>query len=256
MCHFDVTNEKAMMVEDRVERLQKQTNNIGRKLRKIQADFKARKFRHKPAMLEEKGISSSQSSLFQSDDSEPLQDEQQDMQGQLCRPLTYNKKPLSHEMTKLSRRRQVSGIRDVLKLAALEEGVTVSQLLGYLLHLDNYHLGDNKIATTGWKIFCGETVDEKPEVSINEAIWMIETGGISQKVWQEFRLKLLDRIKLPPVNLVRAENQRHRPALTEYKHGVQASLVECLSLSLTDRLQYIDVSGLDNAQRQIFFSFN
>ena len=264
LCPFDVTDEEAMMLEDRAERLQQQTTKISKKLYKIQADFKARKFRKKPAMLEEKAFSSSQSSLF---DSEPLHDalqealqeaEDQKRGGQANRPTVYNKKPLAHEIAQKSRKRRVAAIRDLLEQAAREEcgGITVTSLLGYLLHLENYNGGDRSIAATGWMIFCGETVKEKPEVTVEEAIWMIETGSISQLVWQEFRLRLLDRIRLPPVNSVRAENQKHRPTLMEYKHGVRASLVECLSLSLTERLQYIDVSGLDSAERQIFFTFS
>ena len=41
------------------------------------------------------------------------------------------------------------------------------------------------MAATGWRIFSGENIFEKPEISVEEAIWMIETGGINQLVWQE-----------------------------------------------------------------------
>ena len=133
---------------------------------------------------------------------------------------------------------RVSGKREILEAWAEEEGVSVTKLLGYLLHLENYHAGERSVAALGWRIFTGENVFEKPEVSLEEATWIMEKGRISQVVWQEIRLRLLDRIKLPPVNLVRAENQLHRPTLTEYQHGVKASLSQCLSLTLTERLQY------------------
>ena len=80
---------------------------------------------------------------------------------------------------------------------------------------------------------------------MNEAIWMIELGRISQAVWLEYRLRFRDRIVLPTVNKVRGENQKHRPELTEYEHGVLASLETCLSLTITDRLQYIDLTGVN-----------
>ena len=85
---------------------------------------------------------------------------------------------------------------------------------------------------------------------------MIEIGRISQVVWQEIRLRLLDRIKLPPVNYVRAENQLHRPHLSEYQHGVKASLIQCLSLTLSERLQLIDISSLDAPNLKVFYKFS
>ena len=93
------------------------------------------------------------------------------------------KKPLNYGMSQYSRRRRVSDKREVLEKWAEEEGVTVTQLLGYLLHLENYHAGDKSIAAIGWRIFTGEHVFVKPEVTVQEAIWMIEIGRISQVVW-------------------------------------------------------------------------
>ena len=87
------------------------------------------------------------------------------------------------------------------------------------------------------------------------ATWMIEKAGISQVVWTEFRLKLLDRIWLPPVKYVREENKLHRPALSEYRHGVKAPLKSCLSLTLSERLQFMDLSSLDQASLKIAFKF-
>ena len=79
---------------------------------------------------------------------------------------------------------------------------------------------------------------------------------MSQAVWQEVRLRLIDRIWLPPVNRVTEENQLHRPDLREYMDRVKASLGQCLSLTLTERLQFLDLSGLDPASLQLAFSFN
>ena len=68
---------------------------------------------------------------------------------------------------------------------------------------------------------------------------------MSQVVYLELRLRLRDRIYFPPVMHVRAENQRHRPALHIYRHGVKAPLLECLSLTLSERLQNMDLSHLN-----------
>jgi hypothetical protein len=140
---------------------------------------------------------------------------------------------------------------------AEEEGLSVTKLLGYFLHLDNYHSGEKSLAAIGYRIFAGEKVFNKSEISLDEAIWMIELAGISQAAWLEFRLRLQDRIVLPPVNKVREENKNKnkRPDLTIYKNGVMASLNTCLSLTLTDRLQHINLTGLSDEGRQISFKF-
>ena len=67
----------------------------------------------------------------------------------------------------------------------------------------------------------------------------------SQALYLEVRLRFLDRFVLPPVMKIVAENKLHRPALAEYKNGVKAPLVSCLSLTLTDRLRVVDLSSLN-----------
>ena len=55
--------------------------------------------------------------------------------------------------------------------------------------------------------------------------------------------------------MVREENQRHRPQLAEYKNGVLGSLVQCISLTLQERLQLLDLSALDPESLRVSFSF-
>jgi hypothetical protein len=156
-------------------------------------------------------------------------------------------------MSQKSRRRQASEKRDSLDLWAQEEGVSVTVLLGLLVYLENWNGGDRSLAAIGWKMFTGETVPEKAALTVEEAVWLIERSGMSQAVYLETRLRLLNRIYLPPVMHIRAENERHRPALLEYKHGVKAPLMQCLSLTLTERLQPMNLSGLDEHTRQVVF---
>ena len=156
-------------------------------------------------------------------------------------------------MDQRSRRRRVAEMRELLMQWAEGEGVSTTALLGLLLYFDNWSSGDRNIARTGWNIFKEEEVKAFPSVTLEEAIWMIERSGMSQAVYQEIRLRLKDRMYFPPVMHVRAENQRHRPALQEYHRGVKASFKQCLSLSLTERLQHMDLSGLDRGQLQIYF---
>ena len=126
-----------------------------------------------------------------------------------------------------------------------EEGVTVSELLGYLLYLDNYHTGDRGLSAVGWKVFSGEKLCDRHEATLEEAQWMIERGALSQAVYLEMRLRFLDRFILPAVMHVTTEARRHRPSLTEYRHGVKAPLIQCLSLTLLERLQKMDLSKLN-----------
>ena len=45
---------------------------------------------------------------------------------------------------------------------AIEEGISTTQLLGYLLYLENYHKGAGRnILAIGWKIFLGNEISEK-----------------------------------------------------------------------------------------------
>ena len=105
--------------------------------------------------MEEVGISSSQYSIF---DSEPMSDIEnalsdvessqpvsQPASQPSKRPETYKKKPLTEEMAQRSRRRRVVEKRVMFEKWAEEEGLSVTKLLGYFLHLDNYHSGEKSL---------------------------------------------------------------------------------------------------------------
>ena len=151
-----------------------------------------------------------------------------------------------------SRRRRVEGKREVFRTWAEEEGITESALAAFLLYLENWNV-DKGVSSTAWRIFMGEKVNSSPVVTLEESIWLIEKSGMSQAVYLEMRLRFKDRIYFHPVQHIRAENQLHRPVLTEYKHGVKAPLLQCLSLTLTERVQLMDISGLDPSTLQIVF---
>ena len=134
-----------------------------------------------------------------------------------------------------------------------DEGVSPSVLLGYLLYLENRSGGDQALSDIGWKIFKGGSWKANPSASLEEAIWMVERSGMSQAVYLDVRLRFKDRFSFPPLMQIRAENHRHRPALTVKRHGVRAPLMQCLSLTLTERLQHMYLSGLDNGRLQVSF---
>ena len=199
LCPFDINDEDALKIEGRVERYQKTKHLLEIKLWKLKKQIKERKFRHKPELLEEKFVSSSQYSIL---DSQEVEDDQtvesgdeEWVDGEECdgeRPRRYRKKPLDGDMSKFSRRRRVSGKMELLKEWAEEEGVTLTKLLGYFLHLENY-IEHRSLAEVGWKIFQGEEVEAKPEMTVEEAMWLREKSGMSEAVLQELRLRLLGR---------------------------------------------------------------
>ena len=158
-------------------------------------------------------------------------------------------------MTQKTRRRRVEEKRLTLAEWAEQEHVSVEELLGYLVHVETYHDGDRGVAAVGWQIFTGGKVFEKPVVTEQEATWMIEKGHLSQSVWLDFRLLLLDRIYLPPVYKVCAYNSKNRPALTSYRNGVRATLSEVLSSTLSERLVHMDLSSLDSSNLSVVFKF-
>ena len=166
--------------------------------------------------------------------------------------INVRKRPLNSPMDPRSRRRRVEEKREVFKTWAEEEGVSESTLAAFLLYLENWNM-DKDVSATAWRIFMGEKVKDSPVVTLEESIWLIEKSGMSQAVYLEMRLRFKDRIYFHPVQHIRAENQLHRPALVEYKHGVRAPLLQCLSLTLTERIQQMDLSGLDASSLQIVF---
>ena len=154
------------------------------KVSRVCKAFKEKKFRRHPEQLEEKEISCSQYSLFQSSDSDNIKDSQnQDISGsdesdngrremETSRPSSYKKRPLNQKMSPYSRRRRVMDKRETLSEWAAEEGITVTQLLGYLLYLDNYHKGERSVSAVGWQIFQGEKFYDRNSASLGEALWL------------------------------------------------------------------------------------
>ena len=72
---FDVSDEEEMMVRDRLERMAKTASKGDKKIRHLKNAHKERKFKHHPEKLEETLVSCSQSSIFQTDDSESFSQE-------------------------------------------------------------------------------------------------------------------------------------------------------------------------------------
>ena len=78
---FGIKDEDAMLLEDRLDRLEKVSKNLLSKVYKLKNKVKEKKFRHNPELLEEKEISCSQFSVFQS----------QELQDDICENLSQSK---------------------------------------------------------------------------------------------------------------------------------------------------------------------
>ena len=201
LCPFDVNDEDALQIEDRVERLEKVGKLLMARVYKLRKEVKEKKFKHKPDFLEEPMITCSQYSIF---DSQEVNDAVKEIEevmeradslkvkGSGERAAKYEKKPLDADLGKQTRRRRVAEKRLVLKQWADEEKVTVSQLLGYLLYVENW-MKERDLAGVGWQIFNGDVPEGKPQMSLEEAIWLREKSGMSEAVLQEVRSRLLDR---------------------------------------------------------------
>ena len=266
---FDVNDEEAVLVEGRLEKLEQASKAFASKIYRLRKEFKNDKYRRAPEKLEEKYISCSQNSVLQSDDSQSLCSGSQDCQMDVAldgdhgvpknnsRPSSYTKKPLNHQMAQNTRRNRVSEKRKEFEFWAAEEGLTITELLGYFLQLDNYNR-DRSLAAFGWSLFTGGNCFEKTEVSLDEAVWMIERAKLSQSIYLEIRLRFLDRIVFPSVVKVRNENKLHRPSLTDYRHGVKAQLAECIKLTLEEHVQWMKpmfkVANVDQQSINISFT--
>jgi hypothetical protein len=162
--------ERYIATSDKVRAILVKLNNEARK---------HKKYRHKPELLEEKGLSSSQYSLFASQGSQlssDMSDEdmEEDWKENLLlidqEPRPYRKQPLSFKF--LSRQAIKNRVKDIkIKFGewCKEQDCSVSQLAGLLIHLDNYE-SKRDIAKVGWDLFLeSEATNGSHEVSAVEA---------------------------------------------------------------------------------------
>ena len=111
LCPFDISDEDLLLLEDQLERLEKVSRTLTAKVSRVCKAFKEKKFRRHPEQLEEKEISCSQYSLFQSPDSDKIEASQnQEISGsdesgngkremETSRPSSYKKRPLNNKMS-------------------------------------------------------------------------------------------------------------------------------------------------------------
>ena len=146
LCPFDVNEvDKTGEIAEKLEKLDKVTKLLTATISRLSKDFKARKFKNHPELLEEVVVSCSQYSILQSQSENESQDAvdedyEEEEESQPDRPEDYRKRPLNSEMTQRTRRRRIKENKTIVEEWAQEEGVTPSQLLGIKIinHSNNY----------------------------------------------------------------------------------------------------------------------
>ena len=94
---------------------------------------------------------------------------------------------------------------------------------GLMIHCENY-VHSRDIAKIGWKLFTDILQENSSQVTPLEGIWIIEKLGISYAKYTELRLRLLDRIYLPPEHMIKSFSRAMTPEVESYKHGIRAQL--------------------------------
>ena len=135
LCPFDVNDEAALQIEDRMQRLERVTSSLTAKVYRLKNSLKTRVYRHNREMLDDKMVSCSQYSLFDSQGPDLCTPEENQTN---IRPQTQRKKPLNGKIGMKWRRDRVADKRETLRQWAKEEEVTVSELLGYFLYVESY----------------------------------------------------------------------------------------------------------------------
>ena len=159
LCPFDINDEEALQMEDRLERIEKAAKVMTSKVSRLRKEVRERRYRNNDSLLDEQLITCSPFSVLESGEEEEgmkekdeslekldeeeermeekdesLDEESEDEQkeeGKSNRPKTYAKKPLNNDMLQITRRTRVKPYRNILEDWAKEEGVSSTQLIGF-----------------------------------------------------------------------------------------------------------------------------
>ena len=91
---FDMSDEDVLVCEDKVEGLERVRTALERRIYRLKEEVKARKFKHKPQLLDENLFSCSQFSVLQSSQESSAEElsqtfSQQHLEEESKRPSTY-----------------------------------------------------------------------------------------------------------------------------------------------------------------------
>ena len=208
---------------------------------KVAKHKRAKKYGISSTLLDDRGIGASQYSIFDEDDiGQGSQASSLDMfADELSQSLPpradgYQKQPLTQISRKAARAR-VQNEKATFDSWCKDQGCTVVQLAGLFVQME-YYIHDRQLAKVGWDMFSGQLIQSKPEVSELEAIWMRESLGLSRDKYTELKLRLEDRIQLPPAYKVSQASRQLDPTSKPVQDGVLADLSDCLKVTLSEHL--------------------
>ena len=76
------------------------------------------------------------------------------------------------QLSPRQRSRRTQALMSLLQEEANENSITTSQLLGYLLHRDNY-VTDRALAAVGMQVFSNKPVGKELELSLDEGLYIL-----------------------------------------------------------------------------------
>ena len=144
---------------------------VASRLSKLVQEMKKKNFRHHPSQLEEKALSASEYSFFDSQESQTSSlDMFADEMGANL-PTEYNKRPL-HSLSRQSIRKRIKDERELFGNWCKDQKCSVAQLAGLFIHLE-YYQKDRKVAQLGFLV----------------GIYLLKKGQPSKKmsvIWKDY----------------------------------------------------------------------
>ena len=249
---------------DDVKELQKTYEKHAVSLRRLNVDFKARKFRKDPKTLDTTFIKTSDLPDFLKDTDNDSQDDssvkdEDDNPNDIDGDEVYIKehvkrsyyKPLTDLKDSRTRKNRTKEEFEYFVKSAECQGVEFSELLGYFLH--RYYYNSNKqLAKFGADLFAGlKDPSAVPEIDVEMGLHIFERYKFGKSNWINFRVLLKNVCKLPAYlsisQLKAVICSKFYPYLDENESeqiGVLASVQECVVKHLMRMIQSGSASWL------------
>ena len=100
------------------------------------------------------------------------------------------------QLSPRQRSRRTQALMSLLQEEANENSITTSQLLGYLLHRENY-VTDRALAAVGMQVFSNKPVGKELELSLDEGLYILSEYKLGRTNYTSLRHDLKPRVELP-----------------------------------------------------------
>ncbi|XP_038073986.1 uncharacterized protein LOC119742038 [Patiria miniata] len=127
--------------------------------------------------------------------------------------------------------RRTNSLLHDLREEAEENGISATELMGYLLHKENY-ISNRKTADVGLKLFNKSLVDK--EMSVDKGLYILSSYNIGRTGYTNLRRDLNEHVTLPAHYKLMEKKNSITPELKPYSiddnEGITASLKESCSI--------------------------